>query len=210
MLKIHHLNMSRSERIVWLAEELGLEYELVHHTRDPQTFRSPPSLFAVHPMGKSPVVEDDGKTIFESGAVVEYLIDRHGGGKLKPKPGSDEHLAYLHWMHAAESTLIVPILLDLLGKMTGASSEAYEGFTNGEYATTLGYLDRTLAKNPYVAGATFTGADVMVAYDLHLANGTSFPAIKTGAPIEKYPNVVAYLKRVEARPAYRKMRELCP
>ena len=209
MITIHHLNMSRSERIVWLAEELGLRYELINHQRDPQTFRAPASLWAVSPLGKAPVIQDNGKTICESGAVVEYLIERHGHGKLKPKPDSDEYIAYLHWMHAAESTLMVPITMDLLGKMLQVDVPAYKMFLDGEYKTTLEFLDITLAKSPYVAGENFTGADVMVAYDLHLANGTSFPALKSTAPLESYPNIVAYMKRVEARPAYQKMRQLC-
>lgn len=210
MLTIHHLNTSRSERIVWLAEELGLQYELVHHQRDPVTFLSPPSLFAVSPLGKSPVVQDDGRTVFESGAVVEYLIERHGSGQLRPGPDTEEFIAYLHWMHAAESTLMVPILLDIYGAVLQVQSEGYNAFADREYRTTLGHLDQTLANSAYVAGDTFSGADVMVAYDLHLANGTSMPALKTRAPLEDYPDILAYLQRVESRPAYRRMRELCP
>ena len=210
MLVIHHLNMSRSERVVWLAEELGLEYQVVHHQRDPQTFRSPPELFELSPLGKSPVIEDNGQVVCESGAVVEYLIERHGRGRLRPPSDQPEYVAYLHWMHAAEATLMVPILFDLFGNLLQVQSEAYRAFMEGEYQTLLSHLDRTLARAPYVAGAEFTGADVMVAYDLHLANGTSFPALKTSAPIESYPNIVAYLARVEARPAYRRMREICP
>ena len=198
MITIHHLNMSRSERIVWLAEELGLRYELINHQRDPQTFRAPPSLWAVSSFGKAPVIQDDDKTIYESGAIVEYLLERHGHGKLKPKPDSDEYIAYLHWMHAAEATLMVPIMMDLLGKMLQVGEPAYKMFLDGEYKTTLVYLDATLAKSPYVAGENFTGADVMVTYDLHLANGTSFPALKSTAPLNDYPNIVAYLKRVES------------
>lgn len=209
MITIHHLNMSRSERIVWLAEELGLRYELINHQRDPQTFRAPPSLWAVSPFGKAPIIQDDGKTIYESGAIVEYLLERHGHGKLKPKPDSDEYIGYLHWMHAAEATLMMPIMMDLLGKMLQVDVPAYKMFRDGEYKTTLLFLDTTLAKSPYVAGQNFTGADVMVTYDLHLANGTSFPALKSTAPLDDYPNIVAYLRRVEARPAYLKMRKLC-
>lgn len=210
MLIIHHLNMSRSERVVWLAEELQLQYELMHHQRDPQTFRSPPTLCALSPLGKSPVIQDDGRVVCESGAVVEYLVELHGAGRLKPARESAEYIAYLHWMHAAESTLMVPILFDLFGKLLQVNSESYRMFMQGEYRTTLAYLDSTLSRSDYVAGAEFTAADVMVAYDLHLANGTSFPALQTTAPIGDYPNIVTYLKRVEARPAYRRMRELCP
>jgi glutathione S-transferase len=210
MLKIHHLNMSRSERIVWLVEELGLPYELIHHQRDPQTFRSPPSLKEVSPLGKSPVIQDGDCTIFESGAVVEYLIERHGGGRLRPATQAAEYPAYLHWLHASEATLMVPILFDLFGKMLPVESEAYNAFVAGEFEATLRYLDATLSRQPYVAGGEFTAADIMVAYDLHLANGTSAPFYKTTIPIETYQNIAAYLKRIEARPAYIRMREICP
>lgn len=210
MLTIHHLNMSRSERVVWLAEELGLKYELVHHQRDPQTFRSPPSLWEVSPQGKAPVIQDGAVTVTESGAVLEYVIERHGNGRLRPAVTSPEYPQYLHWMHAAEATLMVPILMDLLGGLLGVKSETFSGFLNGEYQTTLQHLDGVLSRQPYVAGSEFTGADIMVAYDLHLANGTCSPAFKTTAPIESFPNIVAYLQRVEARPAYQRMRKLCP
>jgi glutathione S-transferase len=210
MLTIHHLNMSRSERIVWLAEELGLKYELVQHQRHPQTFRSPESLWAVSPQGKSPVIDDDGVVLTESGAIVEYLIERHGNGCLRPERDAPEFLQYLHWMHAAESTLMQPVLMDLLGAMLGVTSEGYAGFVSGEYQTTLQHLDGVLSRQPYVAGEAFTGADLMVTYDLHLANGTSAPGLKTTAPIDRYPAIVSYLQRVEARPAYQRMRALCP
>lgn len=208
MLKVHHLNLSRSERVLWLVEELGIPYELVRHTRDAQTFRSPGSLWEVSPMGKAPVIQDGEVTVTESGAVVEYLLDKYGNGRLRPKPSTPEYLAYQHWMHAAESTLIVPILMDLLGGMLQVQSPGWKGFLDGEYVTTLGYLDKTLGRSPYVAGSEFTGADIMVTYDLHLANGTSIPGNKGSAPIESHANIVSYLKRVEARPAYRKMREI--
>jgi glutathione S-transferase len=208
MLKIHHLVLSRSDRIVWLAEELGLRYELVRHVRTP-AFRSPESLWAVSPMGKAPVIEDGDVTVSESGAIVEYLLDRYGDGRLRPAAGTREHLAYRHWLHAAEATLALPILIDGLCAMTQTTSPALTAFVQGEYATVLGYLDRTLEAHPYVAGAEFTGADVMVAWDLHFANGTAIPGFTTGAPIAKFPRIVGYLERLEARPAFRKTKELC-
>jgi glutathione S-transferase len=208
MLKIHHLVLSRSDRIVWLAEELGLEYELVRHLRTP-AFRAPESLWSVSPMGKAPVIQDGAVTVSESGAIVEYLLDRYGNGRLRPAPGSPEHLAYRHWLHAAESTLLLPILMEGLCMMTQASSPALTAFIESEYATVLGFLDRTLAAHPYVAGRELTGADVMVAWDLHFANGSVIPGFATSAPLAKFPAVVAYLTRIEARPAFRKAKELC-
>jgi glutathione S-transferase len=208
MLKIHHLVLSRSDRIVWLAEELALPYELVRHVRSP-SFRAPESLWAVSPMGKAPVIQDGDVTVTESGAIVEYLLDRYGNGRLRPPPGSPEYLAYRHWLHAAEATLLLPILMEGLCMMTQASSPALTAFIDGEYATVLGYLDRTLGRHEYVAGSELSGADVMVAWDLHFANGTAIPGFATSAPIAKYPAIVAYLARIEARPAFRKAKEVC-
>ncbi|MGQ0699099.1 MAG: glutathione S-transferase family protein [Panacagrimonas sp.] len=208
MLKIHHLVLSRSDRIVWLAEELGVPYELVRHIRRPENFRAPDSLWAVHPMGKAPVIEDDGQTIFESGAIVEYMIDRYGKGRLKPAAGTPEYMAYLHWMHAAESTLMVPVLMDVLLLLTQSDAPAMRGFCEGEYATVFKFLDDTLARTPFVAGSELTGADIMVAYSLQLGDGTAIPIMKGAAPTH-LPNIAAYLARISARPAYRKARELC-
>lgn len=208
MLKIHHLVLSRSDRIVWLAEELGLQYELIRHVRTP-AFRAPESLWAVSPMGKAPVIQDGDVTVSESGAIVEYLLERYGNRRLQPAAGSPEHLAYRHWMHAAESTLLLPILMEGLCMMTQASSPALTAFVNGEYATVLGYLDRTLAAHEYVAGQAFSGADIMVAWDLHFANGTAIPGFATTAPLAAHPAIVAYLARIEQRPAFRKAKELC-
>ncbi len=208
MLKVHHLVLSRSNRIVWLVEELGLPYELVRHVRT-STFRAPESLWAVSPLGKAPVIQDDDLTVYESGAIVEYLLDRYGNGRLRPPANTPEYLAYRHWLHAAEATLMVPVLMDGLSVMTQASSPAFTAFVDGEYATLLGHLDKVLTRTPYVAGPEFTAADVMVAFDLQLANGTAIPGYKTNAPIEKYPAIAAYLARVEARPAYQKARGLC-
>lgn len=209
MLKIHHLVLSRSDRIVWLAEELGVPYELVRHTRDPQTFRAPPSLWAVSPMGKAPTIEDDGRTIAESGAIIEYLLDKYGKGRLRPAPGTDAFFAYREWLHAAESTLMVPILTDVLCVLTQTQAPGLKAFYDGEYETLFKYLDATLAKHDFVAGKELTGADINVAYSLQLADGSAIPTMKGTAPVERFPNIVAYLKRIAARPAYQKARAVC-
>ncbi len=209
MLKIHHLVLSRSDRIVWLAEELGVPYELVRHVRDAQTFRSPPSLWEVSPMGKAPAIEDDGKTIAESGAVIEYMLDKYGNGRLRPKAGTPEFFAYREWLHAAESTLMVPILTDVLCVLTQTNAPGLKAFYDGEYETLFKYLDATLGKTPYVAGSELTGADINVAYSLQLADGSAIPIMKGTAPIERFPNIVAYLQRIAARPAFQKARAVC-
>jgi glutathione S-transferase len=203
MLKIHHLSQSRSERIVWLAEELGLDYELVKHQRDPQ-FRSPPSLRAVCPLGKSPVIEDDGNTIFESGAVIEYLLDHYGKGRLRPAAGTPELLRFQHWMHCAESTLATPVMVDMIAGMAGAKNEAVNGFVQSEYKTMFSYLNQQLGAGGYVAGAQFTAADPMVAYPLWLIDGTILKALGFAQPslLADYPNIVGYLARLQQRPAH--------
>ena len=204
VLKIHHLNQSRSERIVWLAEELGLDYELVKHKRDPQTFRSPPSLHAVGPLGKAPVIEDNGNTIFESGAVIEYLVDHYGQGRLRPAAGTPEMLRYQHWMHCAESTLATPVMMDFVTGMAQAKNAMVDGFVQGEYKAIFSYLNEQLGAGGYVAGPQFTAADPMVAYPLWLIDGTILKESGFAQPalLADYPNIVGYLARLQQRPAH--------
>lgn len=209
MLKIHHLVLSRSERIVWLAEELGLPYELVRHDRDPVTFRAPAALKAFSPMGKFPSIQDGDLTLAESGAIIEYILEKYGKGKLRPSVDSKEYVPYLHWMHAAESTLMLPFLLDLLGGMTQATSPGMTGFIQADYQSVLGHLNEVLSRQDYVAGPNFTAADIMVTYTLALGNGSAIPIMKSTAPFETFPGIQAYLQRVEARPAFVKSKQVC-
>lgn len=194
---------------MWLAEELGLKYELVRHVRNAETFRSPDSLWQVAPMGKAPAIQDGDITLGESGAIIEYILDTYGEGRLRPAKGTSQYRAYQHWMHAAESTVMVPVLLEALCTLTQTDSPALKGFSEGEYQTVFGYLNQALEKSPYVAGQDFTAADIMVAYSLLLANGTAIPTMKGTPPLDKCPAIVAYLARIEARPAYRRAVELC-
>jgi glutathione S-transferase len=211
MLTVHHLVYSRSDRIVWLAEELGLAYELVKHHRDPQTFRSPPSLWTVSPMGKAPVIQDGAVTVSESGAVVEYLLNHYGQGRLRPKADTPEYLHYLHWMHAAESTLMTPVLMDMLSKMTQVEAPLMTGFIQGEYQTVFAYLSKTVGTHGYVAGADFTAADIMVSYPLRMADNTAIPmpGLQSAAPFAEYPQIAEYVNRLRARPAYQRAEQKC-
>jgi glutathione S-transferase len=211
MLTVHHLVYSRSDRIVWLAEELGLTYDLVKHPRDPQTFRAPPSLWAVSPMGKAPVIQDGAVTVCESGAVVEYMLDHYGQGKLRPKADTPEYVQYLHWMHAAESTLMTPVMMDLLSKMTQVESPLFAGFMAGEYKTLFDYLSKTVSAHAYVAGPDFTAADIMVSYPLRMADNTALPSfgLQSAAPLAEYPQITAYLNRLRARPAFQRAEKKC-
>lgn len=208
MLKIHHLVLSRSERIVWLAEEMGLRYELVRHLRDPQTFRAPPSLRAVTPLAKAPVIEDDGIVVEESSVICDYLLDRHGDHGLRPAPGSAARRAYDYWMASAESTLMYPVLIDLLSVLTQSDAPGLQAFAMGEYDTMLAHVERTLADGDYLVDNRFSAADVMVYYTLAMAAGTAIP-FPTHAPLDRHPQVRAYLARLEQRPAWQRTAKAC-
>lgn len=213
MINIHHLGSSRSDRIIWLCEELALPYKLIAHERDPNTMRAPAAIWAINPLGKAPVIEDDGKAVFESGAIIEYLVETYGESKLKPARGTQAYIQYLHWMHCAESTLMTPILFGILSSAMGVESEILPLFIEGEYKTLFDYADKELAAHQYIASDDFTAADVMVAYTLMMAEvppvGPGFSvddAAGDGAgfvsPFEKYANIQRYLNDIKARPAY--------
>jgi glutathione S-transferase len=205
MLTIHHLGNSRSERIVWLAEELAIPYTIVRHERDPQTMRSPASLWAVSPLGKSPVIEDDGATVIESGAIVEYLLQRYGKGRLQPAAGSADWINYLHWIHAAESTLMTPILFNLLSTMMQVNNPQMSGFVVSELQTLLKYAESQLSAHDYIAGNEFSAADIMVSYTLSLARMVPV----SGLSLDDYPAIGAYLERIQARPAHQRAQQVC-
>jgi glutathione S-transferase len=208
VLKIHHLVLSRSDRIVWLAEELGIPYELVTHQRDPQTFRAPDSLRAITELAKAPVIQDGGTTVLESAVICDYLLDRYGNGRLRPAAGTVERLNYDYWMHSAESTLMYPVLIDVLAGMTQSNAPGLLAFAAGEYTTMFGYLERTLVGD-YILPGGFSAADVMVYYTLALASGAAIPAMQSHAPMADYPRIRAWMARLEARPAFQKAKKLC-
>lgn len=209
MLKIHHLVLSRSDRIVWLAEELAIPYELVRHTRDPQTFRAGDSLRAVMPLGKAPVIQDGDVTVAESAVIIDYILDRYGNGRLRPPAGTPEYLAYRYWMHCAEATLMYPVLIDVLCALTQANAPGLDGFVAGEYATMFGYVDQTLRKQPYIVSSEFTAADIMVYYTLALGAGRAIANFQPHAPMAEHPRIGEYLDRLEQRPAWKKAAKLC-
>ena len=192
MIIVHHLNNSRSQRILWLLEELGLPYEIVHYKRGTPVPLAPPELKAVHPLGKSPVVTDGDKTIAESGAIVEYLIDTYGKGKLKPKAGSDDYWRYVEWMHYAEGSAMLPLLLALYTGMLGEAAAALKPRVDGEIANNLSYMENALGARPFFVGDDLTGADIQLLFVLEAA----------GARLDPYPGLVAYRARMHERPAY--------
>lgn len=194
MITLHHLETSRSHRILWLLEELGLPYEMVRHQRDPLTRLAPPALKAIHPLGKSPVIVDDGVTIAESGAIVEYLIERRGGGRLRPATASPEWLRYVHFMHFAEGSAMLPLLLRLYTSLLGEASAPLKPRIDSEIDNHFSYLNGEVTGRDYLCGAEFTAADVQVSYVLEGA--AAFSALGP------YPALEAYLARLQARPAY--------
>jgi glutathione S-transferase len=196
MIKIHHLNFSRSTRIIWLMEELGEPYEIVAHSRNPATFRSPASLDAVHPLGKAPVIEDGALKLVESGAIIEYLIATYGNGKLAPAPQGAAWATYLSWLHFAEGSAMMPVLVHFLGNLTGGMSEGLKGFIDPEIAKTLDYLAASIPADGYLMGAEFTGADINMSYVLEVA--------RMGKLLDDHPSLEAYMGRLEQRPAFKR------
>lgn len=194
MLKVHHLNNSRSQRILWLLEELGAPYEIVHYTRMSPVPLAPPELKTVHPLGKSPVITDGNRTIAESGAIVEYLIDTYGKGGLKPKQNSDDYWHYVEWMHYAEGSAMLPLLLALYTGMLGDAAAALKPRVDSEIANHLSYMEDRLGSREFFVGDALTGADIQLLFVLEAA----------GARLEPYPRLVQYRARMQARPAYQR------
>jgi glutathione S-transferase len=194
MIVVHHLNNSRSQRVLWLLEELGLPYEIRRYQRDPQTRLAPPELLAVNPVGKSPVIEDDGRIIIESGAIVDYLIRRHGGGRLQPDPSSDAYDNYQQWMHYAEGSAMLPLMLHLYVQRLGEAGAPLSSRIESEIANHLGHLDGVLKKGPWMLGEEFSGADIQTSFVGEIAGQFG--------KLDAYPNLHAWVRRFQARPAY--------
>ena len=214
MIVVHHLNNSRSQRVLWLLEELGMAYEVKRYERDPNTMLAPASLRAVHPLGKSPVVTDGDLTLAESGAIVEYLAGRYGGGKLVPAAGTPEHLRYTYWLHYAEGSAMPPLLLKLvfdrvetapmpffvrpIAKMIAA--RAKDSFIGPQIKLHLDFMEGELGKSTWFAGNEFTAADIQMSFPLEAA------AARAGLDKSR-PQLTAFLDRIHARPAYQRALE---
>lgn len=196
MIKVHHLNNSRSQRILWMLEELGLDYEIIKYFRDKETNLAPESLREVHPLGKSPVMEDQAVKIAESGAILEYLTDTYGNGKLKPAAGTPQALQYTEWMHYAEGSAMLPLLLALYVGRLGKAADPLWPRIFGEITNNLTYMNNALNDQPYFAGSDFTACDVQITFALEGANANN--------SLADFPNLKDYLERMHARPAYKK------
>lgn len=202
MLTIHHLGVSQSERIVWLCEELGIPYELKRYERRADNRLAPPDYKALHPLGAAPVITDGELVLAESGAVVEYLMQTYGGGRLAVAPGRPGYADYLYWFHFANGSLM-PALgrVMLMGRAELAPDNPVLGFARDRMGLALGMVEARLGAVPYLAGADFTAADIMSAF--------AFTTMRHFLPYDlaPYPNIRAYVARIAERPGYRRARE---
>jgi glutathione S-transferase len=207
MLTVHHLNNSRSQRVLWLLEELGVPYEIVRYQRQ-SNMLAPPELRAIHPLGKSPVITDNGNTIAESGAIIEYLVDTYGEGRLIPPAKTPERLRYSYWMHYAEGSAMLPLLLKLLFTLMPkrapallrplvrkVANQVVVALVNPQLKQHMAFWEAELAKSQWFAGGEFTAADIQMSFPLEAA------AARAGLG-HGHPMAMAFLARIHARPAY--------
>ncbi|HWT52473.1 MAG TPA: glutathione S-transferase [Caulobacter sp.] len=212
MIVVHHLNNSRSQRVLWLLEELGLPYEIKPYQRDPQTMLAPPELRAIHPLGKSPVITDGDKVIAETGAIVDYIIQTYGEGRLIPPADTTERLRYNYWLHYAEGSAMNPLLMKLVfttlpsraprlmkGIVKSIAGRAQTGFVDPQLKAHFDYWEAELSKSEWFAGGEMTGADIMMSFPLEAGSARAGAASR--------PHVKAFLDRIHARPAYQRALE---
>lgn len=208
MLTVHHLENSRSQRIVWLLEELGVEYEIKRYGRDKQTSLAPPEMLEIHPLGKAPVITDAGVTVAESGAIIEYLVNKYDDGKLLPEEGTAQRLAYTYWLHYAEGTFAplmfmslvmrriesAPLLVRPIAK--GIAAKVRNGYLDANVQRNLDFMEATLSESTWFCGERMTAADVQMSFALEAAE------VRTDLSAS-YPHLAAFLDRVRSRPAYK-------
>ena len=218
MITVHHLNNSRSQRVLWLLEELGLPYEIKHYQRDARTMLAPPELLEVHPLGKSPVITDgEGAqriTVAETGAIVEYILDHYGAGRLRPAAGTPEYLRYRYWLHFAEGSAMPPLLMKLVFDKIASSpmpffvkpiaksicNKALDAIVRPNLKRQLDFMEAELARGDWFAGAALSGADIMMSFPIEAS------AQRAGLD-QSRPRLMAFLKHVHARPAFRRALE---
>ncbi|SMF76338.1 glutathione S-transferase family protein [Allosphingosinicella indica] len=194
MITVHHLENSRSQRVLWLLEELGLPFEVRRYERNPKTMLAPRALKAVHPLGKSPVIEDEGRIIAETGAIIEYLVEK-ADGRLGPPASRDDVLRYRHFLHYAEGSMMPPLFGLLVVGRLGLLGRPARGPLLKMFGEHLAWLDAELASRPWFAGEAFSAADVMMSFPLEAA--------RARAGLDgRYPNLLDWLERIHARPAY--------
>ena len=213
MLTVHHLNHSRSQRVLWLLEELELDYAVRRYERDARTLRAPPELRAVHPLGKSPVLVDDERVVAETGAIVEYVLQRHGDGRLQPAADSEEGLRFRYWMHYAEGSAMPPLLLKLISQRIASAPMPFFArpiarriartlqaeVVDPQLTLHMGYIDSELRRTGWFAGDAFSAADIQMSFPLEAASSR--------APQPGLAAIADFLQRIHARPAYRRALE---
>ena len=199
MIEVHHLNNSRSQRVLWLLEELGLPYEIVSYQRDAATNLAPESLKRIHPLGKSPVIRDGAEVLIESGAILEYIVRVHGKGKLAPAETSPDWPRYLQLMHYAEGSAMLPVMLKLYTSRLGDAGAPLAPRTTSEVENHFGFLDGELANAEYFVGKELSAADINLSFPIQAAR------LLHG--LDKFPNLARFLDRVHARPAYERALE---
>jgi glutathione S-transferase len=212
MITVHHLNNSRSQRILWLLEELGVPYEIKHYQRDPKTMLAPASLRAIHPLGKSPVITDDGITVAETGAIIEYLVDRYDNEHLVPVKNTANFLKYRYFMHYAEGSLMPLLVMKLIFNKIETSpmpffakpiakkiaQKAKQTFIQPNLENHLKFLEFELQQSEWFAGNELTAADIQMSFPLEAATA------RAGLTASSYPKLKAFLDRIHARPAYQR------
>ena len=194
MLILHHLNNSRSQRILWLLEELELEYEIKFYQRDPDTNRAPEELKAVHQLGKSPVIEDGDDIVAETGAIIVYILDKYGEGRLRPAKGTQEYVDYVHFLHFAEGSAMLPLLLALYTGFLGDAAAPIQPMIMKEIKAVLDYCEYQLISSDYFAGDQLTGADIQMIFPLEAA--------KARGRLKGFEACNEYVDKIQARPAY--------
>ncbi len=214
MITVHHLDNSRSQRVLWLLEELGLEYRVVRYRRDAATLLAPPELRAVHPLGKSPVIDDDGATVAESGAIIEYLVGRHGNGRLVPPADSPQRLRYAYWLHYAEGSAMPPLLLSLVFRrlpkapmpffvrpvVRGIAAKVKSSFVDPQLKLHFDYMEAELGGHAWFAGDEFSAADIQMSFPIEAGQAR-------GMVDATRPRLAHFLERIRARPAYQRALE---
>ncbi len=211
MIVVHHLNNSRSQRVLWLLEELGLSYDIVAYARDPKTMLAPPELRAIHPLGKSPVITDGEVVVAESGAIIEYLLETYGEGRLQPATGTPERRRWTYFLHYAEGSAMTPLLLKLVFDRVENSPAPFfvrpiaraiankvkSSYIQPQLTSHLDYLEGELAQRPWFAGAEFSAADIQMSFPLEAA------ASRAGLDASR-PRLMDFLQRIHSRPAFQR------
>ena len=214
MITVHHLNNSRSQRVLWLLEELGVPYEIQKYQRDAKTMLAPPALMKVHPLGKSPVITDGDTTVAETGAIVEYLLERYGNGRLVPAAGSPQRLRWTYWLHFAEGSAMPPLLLKLIFERIkvspmpffakpiarGIANKVMAAMVDPNLKRQLDFMEGELRQSEWFAGSEFSAADIQMSFPVEAS------AMRAGLDASR-PQLMTFLKKIHARPAFRRALE---